>query len=147
MFSTDGFGLYASGWYFNPFFGMYTFVPGMDLNWFGPYGFPFFSPYNVYMAYMPGYLYYPYFGGYGYPYGGGYSGVYNTLNYKSVPVPTRGGGGVVGHGGYNSSSASGRGSSVGWSSGSLGSTSSVGSVSAASHGGGGAAGGGGGGHH
>jgi hypothetical protein len=53
-----------SGWYYNPFYSMYTYIPfnGMFMS---PYGYGFFSPYSVYQAYYPGY-----WGGYGYGYGG-----------------------------------------------------------------------------
>jgi hypothetical protein len=145
----DGSGMMSTGWYFNPFLGMYTFVPGLDGNWFSAYGFPFWSPYNVYMAYMPGYYYYPYsyYGG-GYP--SGY-GSYNTINYRSVPVPAHSGthasGGIgtvaTGHG---PSIGGGLSSSGSLPSGSLSSGSS-GTVSAPVSHGGGSVGAGGGGHH
>ncbi|HTQ54568.1 MAG TPA: hypothetical protein VMI94_08930 [Bryobacteraceae bacterium] len=107
-FGVSGF---MGGWYWNPYLGMYSFVPGMSGDWFSAYGFPFWSPFNVYMAYMPGYYYFPYsyYGGYygGYP--AGYSGAYNSGGYHSVPAPTHtgrsaaGGIGTVasGHGPYH----------------------------------------------
>jgi hypothetical protein len=80
---------FSSGWYYNPFFGMYTFVPGLDGSWFSPYGYRFFSPWDVYMAYMPYYYYTPTRGGSS----GGYN---NAVGNKTVPVrvpnPNRGGG-------------------------------------------------------
>jgi hypothetical protein len=86
-----------SGWYFNPFMGMYSYVPGMGGMFYSPYGNAFFSPFDVYMAFAPGF-YYPGYGyGYGYGYGNpGYAGAYNAVNYKSVPVPSRspGSGGI-----------------------------------------------------
>ena len=54
------------GWYFNPFYSMYTYIPGGGVFW-NPYGYGFFSPYTVYSAYIPN-------GGY---YGGGRGG-YNS---------------------------------------------------------------------
>jgi hypothetical protein len=81
--------MFSSGWYWNSFFGMYTFVPGMGGMFYNAYGNPFYSPFDVYMAsgfYNPGYY------GYGYGYGNGYGnygGVYNSVNYRSVPVPPR----------------------------------------------------------
>ncbi len=51
------------GWFFNPMFGMYTFVP-MGGMAFSPFGYSYFSPYAA------GY-YYPYYGGSYYP-GSGY---------------------------------------------------------------------------
>lgn len=131
--------LFLNGWYFNPYMGMYSYVPGMGGMFYSPYGNAFFSPFDVYMAFAPGF-YYPGFGygyGYGYP---GYGGVYNSVNYKSVPVPARyGSTGVFRSSG---SVASGRGPSTGStgtsSSGSFAATAI--SAPAISHGGGGAAG-------
>jgi len=111
-------GYYNSGWYWNPFFGMYTFVPGLMGSWYSPYGFRFWSPYDVYMAYMPGY-YYP---GYYTP---TYAGGYNSGGSRTVPVPGRsvssgGSSASVGHSGFGSSSrGSGRVSSGSVSSGSI----------------------------
>jgi hypothetical protein len=88
-----GYGMYggmASGWFYNPYFGMFTFVPGMMGGaFYSPYGYRLWSPYDVYMAYMPG-LYYGY-GGYGRGYygggGGGYGRAYNNAGYRtSVPA-------------------------------------------------------------
>ena len=61
---------YYGGWTFNPYFGMYTFIP-MNGIIYSPFGDPFWSPYAAFMyaPYWGGY--YPYFGyGYGYGYGG-----------------------------------------------------------------------------
>jgi hypothetical protein len=144
--SLYGGGLFASGWYFNPFFGMYTFVPGMDGLWMSPYGYRFWSPFDVYMAYMPGYYYSPY--GYGYPgYGyGGYANAYNSVAAKSVPAPSHS---SVGSGGLARSSGSASMGHGGVSRGGGFSGISSGTVSApVSHGGGVGGGvGGGGGHH
>jgi hypothetical protein len=66
---------FSSGWYFNPYFGMYTFVPGMNEGYYSPYGYRFFSPFDVYMAYLPYY----------YPSGGG--SVYNgAVGNRAVAV-------------------------------------------------------------
>jgi len=70
-----GGGFFNSGWYFNPYFGMYTFVPGLSGSWYSPYGYRFWSPFDVYMAYMPGYYYMP-----SYYYGGGGIGKGNTAS-------------------------------------------------------------------
>jgi len=127
-----GFGgglMFSSGWYWNPYFGMYTFVPGMEGDFFSPYGYQFWSPYNVYMAYMPGYYYTP-----GYAYGGGggragrYTGAYNTVATHSVPVPARAGG--VFRGGYGGSVAVAHGPSGGYSGAASSGSVSVGRVSA-----------------
>jgi hypothetical protein len=124
----NGGNLFSSGWYFSPLFGMYTFVPGMG-GIYNTYGNPFFSPFDVYMAsgfYYPGYG----FGnGFGYGYGNGYGGygsIYNTVNYKTVPVPTRssGSGVAAGSGSSGGSIAVGHAPSVG----------SIGSISSGSAG-------------
>lgn len=125
--SGGGGGYYSSGWYYNPFFGMYSFVPGLAGGLcYSPYGFAFFNPYNVYQAYWPGYYYYPTYGGSG---GSGGNRNPGTPGRGAVPVkaPVRtspaiaashagyaghggsggfargGGGGAVSHGGGGSS--------------------------------------------
>jgi hypothetical protein len=57
----------AFGWFYDPFYNCYTFMPGRRL-FFSPYGFPFFSRYSDYYFYFP-YGYGPY--GYGPRWGGG----------------------------------------------------------------------------
>ncbi len=47
----------SSGWFFNPYYSMYTYIPGNGV-YFNPYGYGFFSPYSVYGAYIPGGNYY-----------------------------------------------------------------------------------------
>jgi|HubBroStandDraft_1064217.scaffolds.fasta_scaffold04176_8 hypothetical protein len=126
---------FLSGWYWNSGLGMYSFVPGMGGMFYSPYGNAFFSPFDVYMAYMPGF-YYP--GYYGYN-SSGYGGVYNGVAYKSVPAPSRSSG-SVGSSGSGGSVASGHGPSTG----SLGSSlPSTGSSAPIAHAGGAASGGGG----
>ncbi|MDQ6706655.1 MAG: FecR domain-containing protein [Acidobacteriota bacterium] len=61
-------GGFGSGWAFNPYFGMYTFVPGYGFA-SSPFGYNYWSPYNVGQFYS----YAPYYGGY---YGGGNGGSY-----------------------------------------------------------------------
>jgi hypothetical protein len=140
--------MFDSGWYWNPFYGMFTFVPGFGFGdgWYSPYGFRFWSPFDVDMAYMPGFYYWPY------SYGPGYAGTYNTVITRSVPMPGwlhrgAGAGGAVGRGLSSGSAESS-------SSGSLSSSSTTSSArggfsasagSSTSHGGGGS--GGGGSHH
>src|SRR6202030_655383 len=68
---------YSGGWAFNPWFGMYTFIP-MNGILYSPFGYPFWSPYAAFM-YAP---YYP-----GYYYGGGY--VYSASSFR--PTPRAGG--------------------------------------------------------
>jgi hypothetical protein len=46
----------SAGWFYNPYYSMYTYIPmnGMYMN---PYGYSFWSPYNVYQVYNSGYYY------------------------------------------------------------------------------------------
>jgi hypothetical protein len=152
----SGGNLFSSGWYWNPFFGMYSYVPGFGGMFYSPYGNAFFSPFAVYQA---GYFYYP--GYYGYSgYSGnsgrfgssssGYAKGYNSIVYKSVPAPSHSGsGGGFRSGGSVGSVASGHGSSTGYSGGGSSSSVNAGSSAGVSHGGGGSVGGSGGGgsHH
>ena len=76
----------SSGWGWNPYFGMYTFIP-MSGVYYNPFGWGFYSPYSVYS-----YLYsLPYYGGYypGYVSGGGGKGGGSTPGHKP---------GRIGHG-------------------------------------------------
>ncbi|MDQ6677221.1 MAG: FecR family protein [Acidobacteriota bacterium] len=56
----------SAGWYFNPYYSMYTYIPGRGVSW-SPYGYGYYSPYSVY-SYLPAY---GYGSGYGYR---GYNG-------------------------------------------------------------------------
>jgi hypothetical protein len=47
-----GLGAWNGGWYLNPYFGMYTYVPAAGTLW-SPWGFGFFSPYSIYNYYTP----------------------------------------------------------------------------------------------
>ena len=145
----NGGSLFSSGWYYNPFFGMYSYVPGLGGMSYSPYGYTFFSPFDVYMAYAPGYYYpgYGYNGYYGSGYGGGGRGsngirnAYSSAGYKTVPAPARSGSSVGGFG-SSGSVASGHvpshGSySSGVSSGSVSSTVNSAPISHGSGGGGG----------
>ncbi|MCW5977554.1 MAG: hypothetical protein KIT09_05735 [Bryobacteraceae bacterium] len=42
------------GWYWNPYFGMFTFIPGSGV-FYSPFGFSYWSPMDVYYAYAPQY--------------------------------------------------------------------------------------------
>ena len=55
---------YGPGWYWNPYWGMYGFIPG-DGIWYSPFGWPFYSPWAVGFGY--GY-------GFGHGFGHGYIG-------------------------------------------------------------------------
>jgi hypothetical protein len=47
----------SSSWYFNPYFNMYSFVPGRGA-YYNPFGFALWSPFTVYdYLYSPGYYY------------------------------------------------------------------------------------------
>jgi hypothetical protein len=56
-------GWWGLGWYWDPFWADFAFMPGMGMFW-GPFGFPFFSPWMVGWA--------PYYG-----FGGGFGGYYH----------------------------------------------------------------------
>jgi hypothetical protein len=49
---SPGMGSWTGGWYFNPFFGMYTFVP-LNGALLSPFGYGFFSPATIYGYYSP----------------------------------------------------------------------------------------------
>ena len=63
----------GSSWYFNPYYDMYTFLPGFGYGfgyglggYYNPFGYTFWSPYNVY-GFINTLPYYGYYGGGGYP--------------------------------------------------------------------------------
>jgi hypothetical protein len=56
---TGGYGWYGAGWYWDPYFSAYTWIPGDGLFW-SPFGWGFFSPWVA--GYAPFY-------GYGFGYG------------------------------------------------------------------------------
>jgi len=154
----------ASSWYFNPFYNMYTFLPGFGYGlgsgmggYYNPFGYTFWSPYNVY-----GFINtLPYYGGY-YPYGpvtGSTGGTGSHVTHPPARIPH----GItpavvamrsVAAANHDGRAAVGSGGSFGHSGGGGGGFSSAASTSSASstHGsgmssmGGGHAGGGGGGH-
>jgi hypothetical protein len=49
--SNSGSSWNSSGWYFNPYFGMFTYIP-MNGMFNSPYGYSYFSPYTVYRVYQ-----------------------------------------------------------------------------------------------
>jgi hypothetical protein len=49
--SNSGTSFNSSGWYFNPYFGMFTYIP-MNGMFYSPYGYSYFSPYTVYRVYQ-----------------------------------------------------------------------------------------------
>jgi len=44
--SNSGTGWHSSGWYYNPYFGMFTYIP-MNGMFYSPYGYSYFSPWTV----------------------------------------------------------------------------------------------------
>ncbi len=157
----------TSSWYFNPYYDMYTFLPGFGYGmgpYMNPFGYGFYSPFNVY-----GYLYtLPYYGGYYTPYpvtgSGGSSGSSGSTPGHHVQPPIK-----IPHGGVTPAVAarqtmaaathahasavaaggggSGHGGYVAASSSSLSSSSSASHASSGMSSGGGHSGGGGGGGH
>ena len=82
----------TSGWQFNPWFGMYTFVPFGGLL-YSPFGYSYWNPYSAYW-YAPGY--------YGYGYGGGYYGGSSSGNRAAyTSASSRASGGFTGGGSSN----------------------------------------------
>jgi hypothetical protein len=102
-----GAGFFGAGWYWNPWYSAYTFIPG-DGFFYNPFGWGFYSPGYVYQAPFVGfYGGYRNFGHYAPPrgfVGGGYRGGYvGSGHYSSAPAfHTMGGGGFQGgfHGGH-----------------------------------------------
>jgi FecR protein len=47
----SGSGLGSNSWYYNPYFGMFTYMP-MNGMFYSPYGYPYYSPGVVYRAYQ-----------------------------------------------------------------------------------------------
>jgi hypothetical protein len=81
----------CGSWSYNPWFGVYTHIP-CGSNVYSPYGYRYYSPYNVMQVYyMPPPIYHG--GGYGGGYGGmpqtssGYSGAMSTAT-STVSSPT-----------------------------------------------------------
>jgi hypothetical protein len=49
-YGMGGFGGYGAGWMFNPYFGMYTFLPFYGTAW-SPFGYAFYTPITVVPVY------------------------------------------------------------------------------------------------
>ncbi len=149
----SGLGNFSSGWYFNPWLDMYTFMPGAGAYW-NAFGYGFFSPSTIYAFYSPS----------SYWYGGGGARGAGPLGWSLGNISNRSSGraplnalqprsssgvGTIGpprgFGGANSFVSSG--SAAGFARAASGGSSSGGFASRASSGGSvGHAGGGGGGH-
>lgn len=85
----------AGGWSFNPWYGMYTFIPYNGV-YMSPFGFGFWSPLQVAGFYQP---YYYYYGGRGYNTGyntGRTSPSSSSINWSPHTIPGRGGAGPRG---------------------------------------------------
>jgi hypothetical protein len=89
----NGFGNGFGSWMYNPYFGMFTYMP-FDGMFFSPFGYSYFSPGMVGYLYMPGSPFY---------YGGGYpTGVATARNGGSGLTPRSSGSpsGIVNRGGF-----------------------------------------------
>lgn len=135
-------GGWNGGWYYNPYFGMYTYIPGTGVLW-GPFGYGFFSPYTIFNYYTPG----------GYWAGGPVrSGMTSSVPQRSslsAPAGSLGGlrggmsgtpSGLSGSGGNGGTSSLGGGGSVGGSGGGISSGGGGGSAAGGARGMGGARG-------
>ncbi len=74
-----GGGWWGPGWYWDPYWWSFAFMPGWGLGW-GPFGYPFFSPWYVGLA--------PYYGFYGYAPGvaGHYRYAARRLSNNALPA-------------------------------------------------------------
>jgi hypothetical protein len=61
MYVAGGTGFYGTGWYWDPWFSAYTWIPGNGLFW-SPFGFGYYSPFVVYAAPIGRFGYYHRFG-------------------------------------------------------------------------------------
>jgi hypothetical protein len=78
----------SSSWYFNPYFNMYTFIPGRGA-YYNPFGFALWSPFTVYdYLYSPGYYRTGYYGGGN---GGRVSRGVSSTSAGAAVAPTRSG--------------------------------------------------------
>lgn len=76
----------SSSWAWNPYFGMFTFIP-MRGAYYSPYGYAFWSPFQVYQVYMPRPVF---MGGYG-----DMSNYNARLGYSTVPQTSSGYSGTI----------------------------------------------------
>lgn len=101
--SYAGRGDYASGWYWNPDFYSYTWMPGGNGLFWSPFGYSFYSPYYLYGG-GPIFGYGYGWGGYGYggyPYRGGYPAGGGPGHGNRPPGGAyHGNGGLRGNNGY-----------------------------------------------
>ena len=78
----SGLGWGTGGWTWNPYFGMFTFIPA-DGYFMSPYGYRFWSPGAVYQVYQPIFIN----AGRGHG-GGGWAGTSNRPVYSAMPATT-----------------------------------------------------------
>jgi FecR protein len=76
IYINGGSGWFGPGWYWDPWFSCYTFIPGAGI-FYSPYGWGFYSPFAVYRSpfFYGGYYGRPHmhaFGDFHYPYGHGF---------------------------------------------------------------------------
>lgn len=129
-----GFGNGFGAWMFNPYFGMFTYMPYTGM-FYSPFGYSFFSPAMVGYLYMPGSPFY-YGGGMPYYYNGAGTSTrsLSPLSLRTAASPAA----SVARGGWSGGSgASSSGSGSGISGASRGGAASAGGFGGAGHGGGG----------
>lgn len=73
----NGGGFYGPGWYWDPYWSMYSFIPGSGI-FYNPFGFGFYSPWAAY--YYPPVIVGGFYGGHGY-----YGGARGFRGYHGVP--------------------------------------------------------------
>ena len=89
IFGDNPYWYYGTGWYWNPWFDSWAFVPGAGYL-YSPFGFGFYSPAFGYYG--------GFYGGYGYPYRG-FRGTARVGGFRASPGPAfRGNGGFHGGG-------------------------------------------------
>jgi hypothetical protein len=134
-------GFTSSSWNYNPWFGLYTYIPYNGIYW-SPFGYGYYSPYAVnYLYYNPGY-----YSGFGNGSRGGTT-AQTYSNGTSSHYDSSVGYNVSPRSGISSGSMSSGGYSSGMGSAGMGSTSAGSASSGGSRGGGGGAASGGGGGH
>ncbi|MBV9768573.1 MAG: FecR domain-containing protein [Bryobacterales bacterium] len=84
IFVGGGASWYGPGWYWDPYWSMYGFIPG-DGIWYSPFGWPFYSPWVAYS--VPGF--YGGFYGRGF-YGNGFAALAGHGHVSSSAIASRG---------------------------------------------------------
>jgi hypothetical protein len=94
-----GSSMYGGGWFFNPYFGMYTYMP-MDGFAFSPFGYGFYSPMAINSFYVPGNGYW--YGSGGAPTASVIGRPVSGLGRTTIGRPVSGAGNISRGGGVNS---------------------------------------------